>query len=272
MSRDCRLEYATKSHTGRVRAHNEDAVAVDPAFNLAILADGMGGYNAGEIASAMAVNRIREYVASHGPTITRGKTEAASGLQRFSALLREAVEDANRSVFEAAHTRAAYRGMGTTVVALLAFGDRIAVAHVGDSRAYRLRQGRLERLTQDHSLHEELMSRGLLTAEESASASHRNVITRALGVEPEVEVDLVEDRTRANDLLLLSSDGLHDLVEDSEIQATMMRYSFDLHGLSAALVDKANEKGGKDNISVIAIRPTLASKGWIRSFGERWSR
>lgn len=272
MPQDCKLEYATKSDTGRVRAHNEDAIVVDPALNLAVLADGMGGYNAGEIASAMAVNRIREYIASHASAMVEGKTEAASGLQQSSALLREAVESANRSVFEAAHNRDEYRGMGTTVVALITFGDRIAIAHVGDSRAYRLRRGHLERLTVDHSLHEELMARGLLTREESAGVSHRNVITRALGVEPAVEVDLVEDRALANDLLLLSSDGLHDLVDDSEIQATMTRYSFDLQGLTTALVDSANEKGGKDNISVIAIRPVLATKGRFPSLGALWPR
>jgi PPM family protein phosphatase len=240
--------------TGRVREHNEDTIGTDPDVGLVVLADGMGGYKSGEVASGIAVRTllglIKEAVELQDLTVTDPET----GLSRPGILLRDAIHRANKIIYQTARTQPNCEGMGTTVVAGLFFDDKLTIAHVGDSRMYRLRDSRLEQVTQDHSLMQELVSRGFYTPEEAARAAAKNFVTRALGVEPTVEVEVTEIPVAKDDLFLLCSDGLSDMVEDDDIQLTISTFGANLETLAKQLVLLSNENGGRDNISVVLAR------------------
>jgi PPM family protein phosphatase len=240
--------------TGRVREHNEDTIGTDPDVGLVVLADGMGGYKSGEVASGIAVRTlmglIKEAVERQDLTVQDPET----GLSRPGILLRDAIQRANKIIYQTARTQPNCEGMGTTVVAGLFFDDKITIAHVGDSRMYRLRGERLEQVTQDHSLMQELVARGFYTAEEAARAAAKNFVTRALGVEPQVEVEVTEIPVSRDDLFLLCSDGLSDMVEDDDIQLTISTFGANLETLAKQLVLLSNENGGRDNISVVLAR------------------
>ena len=240
--------------TGRVREHNEDTIGTDPDVGLVVLADGMGGYKSGEVASGIAVRTllglIKEAVERQDMTIPDPET----GQGRPGILLRDSIQRANKIIYQTARTQPNCEGMGTTVVAGLFFDDKLTIAHVGDSRMYRLRDNRIEQVTQDHSLMQELVARGFYTPEEAARAAAKNFVTRALGVEPVVEVELTEIPVVKDDLFLLCSDGLSDMVEDDDIQLTASTFGANLETLAKQLVLLGNENGGRDNISVVLAR------------------
>jgi protein phosphatase len=244
-----RITTALRSDTGRVRRGNEDAVAEDAALGLLVLADGMGGHNAGEVASQIAVRVILEKVRQALPGSTAGPTA-----QNGSQVLQGAFAAANAAIHAAAQANPQHHGMGTTAVAALLGEGRIAIAHVGDSRLYRLRAGKLTAITRDHSLIEDLVTRGHYSRDEASRAGRGNMLTRALGIESEVEVDVTEAGLDPGDIILLCSDGLTDMVDDASIERVLLESGADLEGSAAALVDTANRRGGRDNISVALAR------------------
>jgi protein phosphatase len=254
------LEFASAVDTGRARSNNEDTVKCDPALGLAVLADGMGGYNAGEIASDMAATVMLEHLSRW----VWDCEQSQSDLQIRAALDR-AAQAANTAVFEAANGHAEYAGMGTTLVAALFEARRVWVGHIGDSRAYRLRGGQVEQLSRDHSLLQEQLDAGLLTPEEAAYSMHRNLVTRAVGVEAKVDLEVHAHDLLAGDTILLCSDGLSDMLPDTII-AQVMRGHDAVEPMAQALVDAANAAGGRDNIAVILVR----AKGGLPRTGRAW--
>mgnify|MGYP001022631307 CR=1 FL=1 len=254
------LEFFSALDTGRARSNNEDAVRVDEAIGLAVLADGMGGYNAGEVASAMAVDCMVDHVA-RWVAVSRSPRDEAEIRQALTA----GASHANRTVFEASQSRAEYAGMGTTLVVALFNDARLWVGHIGDSRAYRWRAGRLEQLSRDHSLLQEQIDAGLLTPEEAVFSMNRNLVTRAVGVEPEVELEIVGHEVQTGDTVLLCSDGLSDMLPDPAI-AQVMRANDSLATAAVALIAAANAAGGRDNISVVLVH----AKGGAAPTGRAW--
>jgi len=240
--------------TGRVREHNEDTFGTDADIGLVVLADGMGGYKAGEVASGITVRSVMGLVKEAVDREDLSMRDKDSGLTRPGILLRDAIQRANKLIHHTAKSQPHCEGMGTTVVAGLFFDDRLTVAHVGDSRLYRLRAGKLEQVTQDHSLLQELVARGFYTPEEAARATAKNYVTRALGVEPTVEVAIAEIPVEKDDLFLLCSDGLSDMVEDDDIQLTINTFGANLETLAKQLVMLSNDNGGRDNVSVVLVR------------------
>lgn len=243
------LEFATRTDPGLVRPRNEDAIAVMPEWGVAILADGMGGYNAGEVASSIAVATIQEFLQRQLAACDWAAPGAHS--RRLSGKLREAVRQANAAVLDAAQADERCSGMGTTVVVALFHHDKVAIAHVGDSRAYRWRDGELTLLTRDHSLLQEQVDAGLIDAETARLSPQRNLITRALGVNLQLDVELHEHATCAGDIYLLCSDGLSDMLSNQEIAGIMQQHQAGLALLGDALIVQANAGGGRDNTSVI---------------------
>ena len=267
------LEIVLRTDTGRVREHNEDAVFANPHLGFVVLADGMGGYNAGEVASSMATTRLASELESALAARAPHATDGPGGEAFAGQCLRDAVADANAAIFQAAQNEAGYAGMGTTLVAALFFDDRVAVAHVGDSRLYRLRDGTLSLLTHDHSLLQEQIDSGLLSAEEARHSLNRNLVTRALGVDPLVEVDLAEHLVLPDDLYLLCSDGLNDMVPDEEIALALQTLSGHLELAATQLVEMANDQGGRDNVSVILVKVRQAYPApgtWWQAFKARF--
>jgi len=230
-------DQAGRTDVGRQRSANEDALVLSPPFFA--VADGMGGARAGEVASALAADAF-------GQEMAESDEPAETQLTRIA-------QEANRRVFELASTDDAHRGMGTTLTAAKLHGHEVSLGHVGDSRAYRLREGELEQLTRDHSLVAELQRTGQITAEEAEHHPQRSIITRALGPEPRVEVDTLTVAGRDGDVFLICSDGLTSMVGDEEL-AGLLRSSSDLDSVAEALVQAANQSGGKDNITVVLFR------------------
>lgn len=243
------FEYFSATDTGRARSNNEDSVAVDEAFGLLALADGMGGYNAGEVASGMCTSFIKTEL---GRWLREAQGASDADVRRAMDLC---VDHANRTIFEAANANARYAGMGTTLVVGVLRGGRLLLGHVGDSRAYRWRDGRLTQITRDHSLLQEQIDAGLITAEQALSSLNKNLVTRAVGVEPTVLLETHEHQMMPGDVLLLCSDGLSDMLDDVAIARVLQRHEHVLAEAGAALIDEANAAGGKDNIAVILARP-----------------
>jgi len=242
------------SDTGRVREHNEDTIGTDGDIGLVVLADGMGGYKAGEVASGIAVRTAMTLIKDAVEREDLSLSDPEIGLSRSGILLRDAIQRANKIIYQTAKTQANCEGMGTTVVVGLFFNDKLTIAHVGDSRLYRCRDGKLEQVTQDHSLLQELVSRGFYTPEEAQRAAAKNYVTRALGVEPTVDVEITEVPALKDDLYLLCSDGLSDMVEDDDIQLTINTFGANLETVAKQLVLLGNDNGGRDNISVVLVR------------------
>jgi PPM family protein phosphatase len=228
------LRSAGLTDPGRRRRHNEDAFVCEPP--LFAIADGMGGAQAGELASRLAA-----------ATVGRAETTEGSGRDRVIAL----IEAANRSVYERAAGDQSVSGMGTTMTAALVEDDQVWVGHVGDSRAYLLRDGALEQITEDHSLVAELVRSGRLTPDEADQHPHRSVITRALGTDADVAVDAIAVRTQPGDVFMLCSDGLSSMVDDAVMLEQLERHREDLDAAARSLVDSANRAGGEDNITVV---------------------
>jgi serine/threonine protein phosphatase PrpC len=219
--------------TGRKRRHNEDVYVAEPP--IFAIADGMGGANAGEVAAALAADALRG--------------EGGSGEEALVTLIQEA----NRRVYERAAEDAAKSGMGTTMTVALLEDGRVRIGHVGDSRAYLIRDGELSQLTDDHSLVGELVRSGKLAPEDADTHPQRSVITRALGTDPDVDVDTITVETRSGDLFLLCSDGLYSMVGNDRILELVERNRRDLDATARALVAAANKGGGDDNITVVAF-------------------
>ncbi len=252
------------SDTGRVREHNEDAIATDADLGLFVLADGMGGYNAGEVASGIAVKTVMNLVREAYAIQDLSGTDKATGLSRPAIILRDAIARANKIIHHTAKSQEQCEGMGTTIVAGLFYDNRVIMAHVGDSRMYRLRGDRFEQVTMDHSLLQELVDRGFYTPEEAQRVTNKNYVTRALGVEPSVDIEVHEEPVHRGDCLMLCSDGLSDLVEDEDIHLTISTFGANLDTVSKQLVQLANDNGGRDNISLMLIQvlePFPARKG-----------
>jgi len=242
------IELAAAVDAGRARSNNEDSVATDDAVALAVLADGMGGYNAGEVASHMATTFIATEL---------GRWLREASIQASDAEVRRAmdicVENANRAIFDAANANPQYAGMGTTLVVAVFRDGRLLLGHVGDSRCYRLRSGRLTQITRDHSLLQEQIDAGLITPEQAAFSANKNLVTRAVGVEDNVLLETHQHEVQAGDLYLLCSDGLSDMVDDAGLEQLLQGHD-GLPECTRALIAAANDAGGKDNISVILAR------------------
>lgn len=231
--------FAGRTDTGRQRDHNEDAYALLPERGIAVLADGMGGHNAGDVASRIAVDTCLTLLSQTGGLAARDRLETAA--QAAHAAIREKAASSPR-----------YQGMGTTLVAVLLEQGSLTVAHVGDSRLYRLRQGRLQALTRDHSLQQEFVDKGLYTPEEAREKVARNLLTRALGLEETLRVDIGEFERLGGDRYLLCSDGLYEMISEADITALLGRRMAP-QALCTALVELANARGGPDNITVIVM-------------------
>ena len=244
--------FHTKTDPGRARENNEDALAVDDATQLCVLADGMGGYNAGEIASGMATAFIKSEMA-------RWLSEAGkhAKIKEIRRALEICVDNANRSIFNASDSTPQYSGMGTTLVVGVFHGAHLILGHIGDSRCYRLRNGELAQITKDHSLLQEQIDAGLITQEQAASSSIKNLVTRALGVEDTVMLELNEHEVEPGDWYLMCSDGLSDMVDDAEI-ASILGAVVSIENKADGLVATANDHGGKDNISVLLVQADAA--------------
>ncbi len=247
-----RLDLAWRSHVGRVRAHNQDWVHSDGGLGIVALADGMGGHRAGEVASRLAVDAAFDALVS---------TQRDAASDDLESLLRigRAVEKANDTLINAGIERPELAGMGTTLVVAI-FRDRhIYYAHVGDSRLYRVRFGRIRRLTRDHSLIQHMIDDGVFMDRATARAAGigDNVLMRSLGLQRQTEVDVGNCQLEAGDIYLLSSDGLHGLVSDNEIGRILREPEDDLDAKADALLDAAMAAGGNDNISVVLARPRL---------------
>ena len=251
MSLSGKIKFAEITDVGMVRDHNEDAIGSDADMGLMVLADGMGGYNAGEVASEIAVQTITELAAEGATREDRNDRDPASGLMRQTIVLRDAVSRANKIIFQTAQSQTHCEGMGTTLVAAMFYDNTVSIAHVGDSRAYRLRNEQFEQLTLDHSLLQELVDRGFYSEEEAQRSTNRNYVTRALGVEPTVEVEVQEFDVLPDDIYLLCSDGLPDMVEDEDIHLTISTFNASLDVVGQQLVKLANDHGGRDNVSVM---------------------
>jgi serine/threonine protein phosphatase PrpC len=266
MSLRGKIELTEFTDTGRVREHNEDAIGSDPEIGLMVLADGMGGYNAGEVASGIAVQIISELVTEGAARENRDEIDPHSGMMRQSIVLRDAVYRANKIIFQTAQSQSDCEGMGTTIVAAMFYNNKISIAHVGDSRAYRLRGGAFEQITLDHSLLQELVDRGFYSPEEAQRSTNRNYVTRALGVEPTVEVEVHEHEVLPDDVYLLCSDGLSDMVEDEDIHLTISTFNASLDVVGKQLIELANDNGGRDNVSIMLAQvnqPFGARKGLL---------
>jgi protein phosphatase len=232
-----------------VRSHNEDSISADPDLGLATLADGMGGYNAGEVASGIAVAMVPAEI------------RKLSAEQALNGMSEEAVREmvaaqagkVNSAIFTAAQNQAQYSGMGTTLVIAYWHGDRVTIGHLGDSRCYQVRGDAIHALTRDHSWIQEQIDAGLLTPEQARASKKRNLVTRACGIDPNVMAEVHTHDVRPGDIYVLCSDGLYDMVGDEEIHLTVSSLKSNLQLAAQQLVQQANDNGGRDNISVILV-------------------
>lgn len=274
---ELKFRYAYATHRGMVREQNEDAIAIVADAGLALVADGMGGYNAGEVASELAADFLATHLNSDLDQLRRQSEGGADGISRrmLHSLLRARVDGANEAIIDAANAKADLRGMGTTLAMLLFSDETVTTLHLGDSRIYRLREAVLSLLTRDHSLLQEQIDAGVLTAGEARFSMNRNFVTRALGVDLVAEPEINEFDLCPGDLYLVCSDGLPDMLSDEEIYDVLCGNPSDsfferehitdgrvaemdvLEQIAANLVDAANGQGGRDNVSVV-----LASVGW----------
>jgi len=260
------------SDVGRVRQNNEDSFLTAPEMNLYVLSDGMGGLACGEVASRLTVDTIMAHcrAADADPSLGLVGRQIA-GATTTSNHLVKAIRLANQVVFQASYEKTTHQGMGATAVAVRCVDQRMSVAHVGDSRAYRLRDGRLEQLTQDHSFVAELVRQGTVSERDADLGNLQNVLTRAVGTTPEVEVDIREEVFRDGDTVLLCSDGLTRELSDYQI-AGILRDADNSQEAANQLVGLANEAGGGDNITAIVIRQVSSGPGAFWGVGRlsRW--
>ena len=249
------LDIAGETNPGMVRTQNEDSIGEAAALGTIVLADGMGGYQSGEVASALAVNTILNYLHEKLPETPPGNTNPETGYSEESILARSSIKLANDAIFKAANNKKEYHGMGTTVVLGIFHDNRLTIAHVGDSRMYRVRDNVLELLTVDHTLLQELVDRGFYSQQEAEATLSKNLVTRALGIENSVAVDISEVEVLPGDIYMCCSDGLNDMIDDEDILLTINTFNDNLQATAEKLVALANENGGRDNVSVVLARP-----------------
>ncbi|WP_124951653.1 Stp1/IreP family PP2C-type Ser/Thr phosphatase [Sulfuriferula thiophila] len=276
MTSHTHLEIASGTDAGVVRAFNEDSIAADSDFGLLVLADGMGGYKAGDVASAMATDMITELLKQRLQGDKAQSVRKFSQLSDSSQVVKSAIEKVNRVIYQTAQANDKYHGMGTTVVLMLFNDGWATIAHVGDSRLYRLRNGVFELLTHDHSLLQEQVEMGMISTDEAKFSHNRNLVTRALGIENEVKVDVIETDVVPGDIYLLCSDGLNDMVDDADIELAVSELQTNLPLVVTQLIQMANDNGGHDNVSVILarVRDAVIQKrslqdrlfGWLSKF------
>jgi protein phosphatase len=260
------LEIATQTHSGMVRSHNEDSVASDAACGLVVLADGMGGYNAGEVASGIAVSVTTMEITQRLQNINPLNRDNKTGEELGISLLRESLQKANASIFHASQSQPQCSGMGTTIVAGLFYDNRVVVGHVGDSRMYRLRGETLESITRDHSLLQEQIDSGIINIKDARQSKNRNLVTRAVGIDAMIEAEIHVHHVLPGDIYLLCSDGLNDMVEDEDICATLHAMQGNLPLAAEHLIQMANDNGGRDNVSVILVKIKhgfAAPRNWL---------
>ncbi len=248
------LEIVAQTHPGMVRAHNEDSVAAEAACGLVVLADGMGGYNAGEVASGIAVSVMVGEITRPLQKSSPIKRDEETGEELAVALLSGSIHKANTSIYQAAQSQTQYAGMGTTIVSALFYDNRVVVGHVGDSRLYRLRDERLESITRDHSLLQEQIDCGMISVENARHSQNKNLVTRAVGIDPEVIPEIHLYDVQVGDIYLFCSDGLNDMVEDDDIQSILYAMQGNLTLAAEQLIQTANDNGGRDNVSVILVK------------------
>lgn len=249
------LAIAGSTDPGMIRPNNEDRISTTPELGLAVVADGMGGHQAGEVASGMAVDVVTRHLINVFSRDTPPADEEVA--DQSSVELRavgEAIALANTAIFELAQSSPNCSGMGTTVVVTLFHEDKVCIGHVGDSRLYRYRSDTLELITEDHSLVQELVARGLITAEEARNSVNKNLVTRALGIEPTVESQLTEQTLQDQDIYLLCSDGLNDVLPDDVTAQLLKDHGSDLQAAADRLVAQVNARGGPDNVSIVLVR------------------
>ena len=250
-----KITYQAITDVGRKRKGNEDSLFVNPDQHLFVVADGMGGHAAGEIASKIAVDAINEFV-----LLTGGDEEITwpFGLDENMSYdgnrLKTAIRYANRKVLEATKEKSEYEGMATTVAAVLVDGDTANLGHVGDSRVYLVRDGKISQLTADHSWVNEQIQSGVISADQARTHPLRNVVTRALGGKPDLQVDMKVHKIQKGDILLLCSDGLTTMIPDEDIGRVVQESEGDVEKAAKALVATANARGGEDNITVVLMR------------------
>jgi serine/threonine protein phosphatase PrpC len=266
------LAVSTLSDPGMVRTNNEDAVCANASLGVVILADGMGGYNAGEVASGMATALLGtelELAFKQNPPF---QLDRNSGRPWAYGVLEREIAKANAAIYQAAQSQPQYAGMGTTLVMAVFGNNRMAVAHIGDSRMYRLRGEEFVQVTRDHSFLQEQIDSGLITKEQARHAQGKNLVLRALGVDPNVEPEIHDYAVEPGDVYLLCSDGLNDMVEDGEIAMAVQALSANLDLCAMQLIQMANDNGGRDNVSVILVKVKggfAVSRSW-RSRLKSW--
>lgn len=267
------LEMTGITDVGRLRDHNEDAVLYDADLGVVVLADGMGGYNAGEVASGLAIEAVDETLRAALEALPPPAPSNELLRACVTELVETAITHANTSVFEMANNDPLCYGMGTTLVCALFYDNRVVVGHVGDSRLYRYRAAEFIPLTRDHSLLQEQLDAGLIRPEEARHASYRNLVTRAVGIDEQVEAEVQEFEVLPGDLYLFCSDGLTDMLEDQAIGEIVSLFFEDLPLAAQTLVDRANAEGGKDNISVVLVgirRDYALETGWFSRLSSRF--
>lgn len=262
------LQIVSITDPGRVRGHNEDCVESRPELGIVVLADGMGGYNAGEVASGMATSLIAAGLTSAWKKDVLSRLDRDGSMALSRNILQAQVRLANTAIYEAAQKDPHCAGMGTTLVACLFYDNFLTVGHIGDSRLYRMRNDALEQVTRDHSLLQEQIDSGLITKEDARSSHNKNLVTRALGIDPDVETEIHTYDVQEGDIFLLCSDGLNDMIEDDEIQMTLIALRSNLDLTAQQLVQAANDAGGRDNVSVMLVR-VMQNFGLERGF---WAR
>ncbi|MGC2420326.1 MAG: PP2C family serine/threonine-protein phosphatase [Candidatus Acidiferrales bacterium] len=266
------IKFGARTDTGRVRENNEDSYGSAPEIGLFVLSDGMGGMASGEIASRLAVETILAHCreAQANPSLPL-VGERIEGINDASNRLASAIRLANQVIFRAAQKNPLQHGMGATVVAVRFTNQLLCLANAGDSRAYRLRAGALQQLTEDHSFIAESVRRGFMSEEEAGASKLQNVLLRALGVDPELEADITEDLVMEGDTFLLCSDGLTRELSDSQI-AAVLRYAHDPRKAAGGLVDLANRAGGGDNITAVVLRDVAKPSGALAWAGRLMGR
>ncbi|MBI5968102.1 MAG: Stp1/IreP family PP2C-type Ser/Thr phosphatase [Deltaproteobacteria bacterium] len=250
-----KIRYAAASDVGQVRKNNEDAFIADPALGIFAVADGMGGHASGEVASRMAIDSLRESIARASQEKKSPLAEDHTAILSSPAnVLINGFRLANHRIYKSSQEKKEYKGMGTTLVAIYLANSSSTVAHVGDSRLYRIRGQFIEQVTEDHSLVWEEYKQGLIAKEALSSSPHKNIVTRALGLQPTVDIEIKEIDTQPGDCLILCSDGLSDMVKDEEMLGAVNRESGNLNRACDDLIHLANIRGGKDNITLLLIQ------------------
>jgi serine/threonine protein phosphatase PrpC len=260
---DC-LEFATATDVGLVRSYNEDSVAVDASAGIVVLADGMGGHRAGEVASRMATDNVLAYLKSYLARLDHGAAETA-----LSKGITRAVSKANRAIYELGRSRPDYEGMGTTLAAAVFFSNTITLANVGDSRVYRLRGNRLMQLSREDSLLRHQVQVGLISQQETGQSHNRGFVTQALGIGEQLSPHVIQESANPGDVFLICSDGLTDLVGDGDIGLILGALEANLPLAATHLVQLANDLGGRDNVTVALVKvskafPSADTSSWTR--------